>query len=111
MKLILFLIVFAALQFVPILRAQELDGSDLSAEVRDREARINKLSIEDQLKIRAATQKAAQTPEVKAALEKRNTAIREYRAVVRAEMIKADPSIASLIQAVAIPETKPSPAP
>jgi hypothetical protein len=99
-----------ALQLTPLLRAQELDGSDVAAELRDREARLNKLSIEDQLKIRAAQQKAAQDPEVKAALEKRNQAIQEYRAVVRASMIKADPSIASLIQQVAIPDkTKTSP--
>ncbi|MGZ5024227.1 MAG: hypothetical protein ACXWBS_05120 [Chthoniobacterales bacterium] len=98
-------ILTSSLQLAPILRAQELDGSDIAAELRDREARINKLSIEDQLKIRAAQQKAAQDPEVKAALEKRNQAIREYRAVVRASMIKADPSIAPLIEKVAIPDS------
>jgi hypothetical protein len=96
-----------ALQFAPILRAQELDGSDVAAELRDREARINKLSLEDQLKIRAAQQKAAQDPDVQAALEKRNQAIRAYRAVVRASMIKADPSLESLLAKVAIPD-KPS---
>jgi hypothetical protein len=104
-KLIFSLLALSTLvQLAPIVHAQELDGSDIAAELRDREARINKLSIEDQLKIRAAQQKAAQDPDVKAALEKRNQAIREYRAVVRASIIKADPSIASLLQKVAIPD-------
>ncbi len=104
---LLLLAVTAAWQLTPILRAQEIDGSDIAAQLRDREARVNKLSVEDQLRIRAAEQKASQDPAVKAAMEKRNEAIREYRAVVRASMIKADPSIAALIEQVMIPDTKP----
>jgi outer membrane murein-binding lipoprotein Lpp len=103
------LLCFFALMLAPLVRAQEIDGSDIAAQLRDREARVNRLSVEDQLKIRAAEQKAAQDPAVKAAMEKRNQAIREYRATVRASMIKADPSLAPLLEKVMIPESNPSP--
>lgn len=101
----LFLVVLAMVQLPRFVCAQELDGSELRREVRERDERINKLSTEEQLKLRAAEQKAAQDPEVKAALEKRNKAIQEFRAAVRASMVKADPTIASILQKVAISTT------
>lgn len=100
-----FLCLFAFLT-ATLVHAQELDGSDVSKELRDREARLNKLSVEDQLKIRAAQQKAAEDPDVKAALEKRNQVIREYRATVRAAMLKADPSLGPLLEKIAIPSAQ-----
>jgi hypothetical protein len=87
--------------------AEELDGSDLRREVREREERVNKLSTEDQLKLRAAEQKAAEDPAVKAALEKRNQAIQEFRAALRAGMIKADPTVQPILEKVAIPAKGP----
>lgn len=95
-------------QLASLATAQELDGSDLRRELRERDNRLNKLSIEDQLKLRAAEQKAAQDSEVKAALEKRNKAVEEFRAAVRASMIKADRSIEPILQRVAIPSKQPS---
>jgi membrane protein involved in colicin uptake len=97
------LVVLAVVQLVPFACAQEVDGSDLRREVREREERINKLSIEEQLRLRAAQQKAAEDPAVKAALEKRNKAIQEFRAALRASMIKADPTVEPILDKVAIP--------
>lgn len=99
---ILFLALVAMVQLAPFAFAQEVDGSDLRREVREREERINKLSIEEQLKLRAAQQKAAEDPAVKAALEKRNKAIEEFRAALRASMIKADPTVQPILDKVAI---------
>ncbi len=86
------------------LRADEVDGSDVRRELLERDARVAKLSLDDQLKLRAASQKAVDDPAVKAALEKRNEAIRVYREAVRAAMIQADPSVAPLLERIAIPE-------
>ena len=99
---ILFSTVLALMSVTPLARAQALDGSDLRKEVRERDERVNKLSTEDQLKLRAAEQKATQDPEVKAALEKRNKAIQEFRAAVRASMIKSDPTVQPILEKVAI---------
>ena len=85
------------------MKSQEVDGSDLQREIIDRDARAAQLPLEDQLKIRAAQQKAAEDPVVKAAMEKRNKAVDEYRAALRASMLKADPSIKPLLDKVAIP--------
>jgi hypothetical protein len=104
---VLILVVLAAWPLTQVVRAQEIDGSDLRREVREREERVNKLSTEEQLKLRSAQQKAADDPVVKAALEKRNQAIQEFRAAVRASMIKADPAVAPILEKVGIPAKQP----
>lgn len=104
---VLFLVVLAVTQLAPVVCAQELDGSELRRELLERAERVNKLSIEDQLKLRAAEQKAAEDPEVKAALEKRNKVLDEYRATVRAAIVRADPTVKSILERVAIPAKGP----
>jgi hypothetical protein len=99
---VLSLALVAMLRVAPFAFAQELDGSDLRREVREREERVNKLSVEEQLKLRAAQRRAAEDPAVKAALEKRNKAIQEFRAALRAGMIRSDPSVQSILDKVAI---------
>ncbi|CAN5182212.1 hypothetical protein BH20VER2_BH20VER2_03530 [soil metagenome] len=79
----------------------ELDGSDIERELRQREEKVNRLSIEEQLKLRAAQQKAAEDPEVIAALEKRNAAILEFRNALRNSMIKTDPKMESILNKLA----------
>jgi hypothetical protein len=86
----------------PFSFAQEVDGSDLRREARERNERVNKLSIDEQLKLRAAEKKAAEDPAVKSALEKRNKAIQEFRATLRASMIKADPTVEPILAKLAI---------
>ena len=109
---ILFLTVIAVLRFAPFTFAQEMDGSDVRRDLRERNERVSKLSTEDQLKLRGAEQKAAEDPAVKAALERRDAAIREFRATLRASMIKADPSVKPILEKVAIDTRRaPTPAP
>jgi hypothetical protein len=109
-SIVLSLAVLPMMHFVPIVFGQEWDGSDLRRETRERDERVNKLSTEEQLKLRAAEQQAAQDPAVKAALERRNTAIREFRTTLRASMLKADPSVQSILEKVSI-KPKPTPRP
>jgi hypothetical protein len=99
--IVLSLILFAIIQPTPA-SAQFIDGSDLQREVWERQYRVSKLSTEDQLRLRAAEQKAAEDPEVKAALEKRNKAIEDFRTELRASIIKADPKIEPILAKVAI---------
>jgi len=77
-------------QLAPLAFAQEVDGSDLRREEREREERVNKLSIEEQLKLRAAERNAAEDPAVKAALEKRNRAIQEFGAALEHDQGRSD---------------------
>ena len=91
---------------VPCAKSQEADGTDLQREVNERDLRVSRLPIEEQLKLRAAQQKALEDPLVKAAMEKRNRAIDEYRAAIRASMIKSDPSMEAILNKVAIPPRK-----
>ena len=105
---VLSLAVLTIVKLAPLASGQDVDGSDVRREAREREEKVNKLSIEEQLKLRAAEQKAAEDPAVKAALEKRNKAINEFRVALRAGMIKADPTIEPILQKVAIP-VKPGP--
>ena len=93
---------WVCLAWAPAPHAQEVDGSDLERQLIERQERVNKLSLEDQLKLRAAQQKAAQDPEVRAAMEKRDQAIREFRAAVRAAMLKADPSLVQVLEKIAM---------
>jgi hypothetical protein len=79
----------------------ELDGSDIERELHERAEKINRLGLEEQLKLRAAQQKAAEDPEVIAALEKRNIAIREFRNALRNSMIKADPAMEPILNKLA----------
>ncbi|MGH8165337.1 MAG: hypothetical protein ACREP1_13485 [Rhodanobacteraceae bacterium] len=95
------LLLLTALPAMPILRAQELDGSDLRKEARELNERVNKLSIDEQLKLRAAQQKAVSDPAVQEALKKRNDASNQFRATMQAAMLRADPSIAPILEKVA----------
>lgn len=95
------LLFLTALPAMPVLRAQDLDGSALRKEARERDEKVNKLSIDEQLKLRAAQQKAATDPAVVEALKKRNDAINDFRAALQAAMLRADPSIAPILEKVA----------
>jgi hypothetical protein len=99
---VLSLALVAMLRVASFAFAQEVDGSDVRREVREREERVHKLSIDEQVKLRAAQQQAAEDPTVKAALEKRNKAIQEFRDALRASMIKSDPTIQSILDKLAV---------
>jgi hypothetical protein len=78
-----------------------VDGSDLRKQETEKEAQIHKLSIDEQLKLRAAQQKAAQDPEVIAAVEKRNKAFEEFRAALVKSMLKSDPTMQVILDKMA----------
>jgi hypothetical protein len=79
-----------------------VDGSDVDGQLGDRQDKIVKLSLEEQLKLRAAQQKAAEDPAVKAALDKRNQAIEEFRKAMHDSMVKSDPKMEEILQKIAV---------
>ncbi|MDQ6764593.1 MAG: hypothetical protein M3Z22_00600, partial [Verrucomicrobiota bacterium] len=95
---------FAALvalaPLTPLHAQQEPDKTAVMQEFARREENVEKLSIDDQLKIRAAQQKALETKEVKEALEKRDQAIVEFRAALRAAMVAADPAVGPILDRI-----------
>ena len=101
--LVLLMVTIAAFQLAPRTMGQDVDGTDLGRELREREEKINRLTTEEQLKLRAAQQQAVEDPAVKAAMEKRDKALDEFRATLRASMIKADPAVEPILSKVAIP--------
>jgi hypothetical protein len=100
--IVLLLLLLTALPVSPILRAQELDGSDLRKEVRERDERVNRLPADERAKLQAAQTQAIQDPAVQEALQKRNVAMNEFRTAIQTAMLKADPSIAPILQKVAL---------
>ncbi len=95
------LLLLTAFLTTPLLRAQELDGSDLRKEVVAREERVNKLPYEEKARLAAAQARAVQDPAVQEALRKRNEAMNQFQAAIQEAMLKADPSIAPILQKVA----------
>ena len=105
MKLKLYLVAIlaaATTQLAPLACAQEVDGSEIDKQLTEREGKINKLTLEEQLKLRAAQQKAAEDPAIKAALEKRNLAIEEFRKALHESMVKADPALEAILAKIAV---------
>ena len=76
----------------------EVDGSDLSRQLRDRADKIAALTDDEREKLRLAHLKAMDDPAVKAALAKRAPALQEFRAALRESMLKAEPSLEPLIR-------------
>ena len=90
----------------PFAPAQEVDGSDRQREAQERQARFNKMTIEEQLKLRAAEKTAAEDPAVVAAMKKRDQAIAEYRAQLRASLLKIDPTLGPILDKIRRSETQ-----
>jgi hypothetical protein len=106
MKLILCLcaalLVFASQSSLRAADEPVLDGSELEAQLNEREEKIQKLTLEEQLKLRAAQQKAAEDPLVLEALKKRNEAIAEFRMALRNSMVRSDPKMAEILDKIAV---------
>ncbi|MEP6603028.1 MAG: hypothetical protein ABJB69_03680 [Spartobacteria bacterium] len=94
------LVLAGILQLALTARSQDVDDPAQVREQRLREAAVNSLSLEEQLKLRAAEQKAAEDPIVQAALEKRKKAVREFRETLRAEMLRIDPSLKPVLDKI-----------
>jgi hypothetical protein len=76
----------------------EVDGSDIQRELQERQRKIEKLSTEEQEKLRLAHVKANDDPEVQKALANRNAAIYEFRLELHRAMLKIDPSLEPVLQ-------------
>lgn len=61
-----------------------------------------RLTLEEQLKLRAAQQKAVDDPAVKAALAKRDEAIEGFRKAMHDSMVKTDPKLEPILAKIAI---------
>ena len=94
-------VTLATAQLSPLFAADEPDETPVMKEMQRRQGQVDKLSIDDQLKLRAAQQKAMENPEVKAAMEKRDKAIVEFREALRAAMMASDPSIRPILEKIA----------
>ncbi len=94
-------LLIAAANLIPFAAAEDPDNTPLQKETRRRQENVSKLSVEEQLKLRAAQQKAMADPEVKAALEKRDKALLEFREKLRAAMIASDPAVQPILDKVA----------
>ncbi len=88
-------------QVAPFARAQDPEDTAVMTELRRRDENVGKLSVEEQLKVRAAQQKALEDAEVKSAMEKRDQAVVEFRGKLRAAMISADPSVKPILDKIA----------
>jgi hypothetical protein len=63
-----------------------------------RAARLANLTEDERARLRAAYQKALQDPAVQTAREKMKQARREFREVMRPALLKADPSVQSILE-------------
>ena len=79
-----------------------IEGKEVDALLAERESKILKLSLEEQLQLRAAQIKAADDPDVKAAVEKRNQAIQEFRQAFRNSLLKIDPKVEPILNKIAV---------
>ena len=87
----------AALQFAPALRAQPpTDRPGLLFQM-ERHARWASLSEEERAKLKAAHQKAMADPALRAARDRFRQARREFRELMRAALLKADPSVQPIL--------------
>ena len=80
----------------------DLEAKKINEELAERGDKINKLTTEEQLKLRAAQVKAGEDPEVIAALAKRDKAIEEFRKAMHDSMVKSDPKVEAILQKIAV---------
>lgn len=78
-----------------------VDTGDVEKQLAE-QGKIRELTLDEQLKVRAAQQKAAEDPAVKTALEKRNAAIEEFRKAFHDSMVKADPALEPILEKIAV---------
>ena len=99
-KLLISLTIAGLLPCVPGTQGEAFDGSDLRKDALEREQEVNKLSLDERLKVRAAQKDAIQDPKVQEALKTRNEAIQQFRIALREAMLRSDPSLQSIINKI-----------
>jgi BMFP domain-containing protein YqiC len=75
-----------------------LFGDDLDQQLRQRQDQIDRLPVGEREQFQAAQKKALETSEVRAALKKREEAVRSYRETLRKSMLESDPAIAGILE-------------
>jgi Dynein, heavy chain len=75
-----------------------LFGDDLDQQLRQRQNQIDRLPVGEREQFQAAQKKALETSEVRAALKKREEAVRSYRETLRKSMLESDPAIAGILE-------------
>ena len=86
------------LQLVPCAQAQET--GEKSGKHHKLWEWFNEMSPDELAKFRTARNQAMKDPAVQAANEKRKQADAEYRELLRAQMLKADPSLKPLLDKI-----------
>lgn len=86
---------------LPRAQAEDPDQTAVMNEFKRREENLGRLSIEEQLKVRAAQQKALEDAGVKTAMENRDKAVVEFREKLRAAMVAADPTVKPILDKIA----------
>jgi hypothetical protein len=94
-SLIMTSILASALPLVPSAVGQ--DAEDVGKWRKHHEERFANLSPEERQKLEAAHQKAMQDPAVWSAHEKMRQAQKEFRGVLHAAMLKADPTVQPIL--------------
>lgn len=82
---------------------RELDESDLYRQLEERRLKVSRLTAEEKDALLAARAKAAEDPEVQAALARRDRAVREFRAAIRAALLKVDPELEPVLRKMMSP--------
>ena len=95
-------LLIASSQLPSVASAQEPESEQPPQELSSGNGQARQLTVEEQLKIRAAQQKAAEDPAVQAALAKRNEAIAAFRMAMRNSIIKADPKMQAILDKIAV---------
>jgi len=91
-------ILATALQFTPVLRAQ--DDEQGGGRGRRWEQRLANLSPDERQKVQKAREKALQDPAVQAARDKMRQAHKEFRNALHSAMLKADPSVQPILDKI-----------
>lgn len=99
-----FTAICVALWGFPLFAAEEAAVPATAGDVSPKAAQVEsvKLTIEEQLKLRAAERKAAEDPAVLEALKKRNEAVRRFRQALHDSMVRNDPRMKAILDKIAV---------
>lgn len=96
------LLAATTLTLAPLALAEEVENSDANRPTIGQEDSRNKLSLDEQLKLRAAQQKAVEDPAVKEALAKRDAAVEAFRQALHDSMVKSNPALEAILAKIAV---------
>ena len=92
-------ILVAAAQLAPLALGQDSDQPQKGSR-HNQEERLANLSPDERQRLETARQRAMQDPAVQAANEKMKQAHKEFRDTMHAAMLKADPTIQSILDKI-----------